>query len=528
MELAPLLEALARPAAYPEAVEAVEVRQTHISAVFLAGGHVYKLKKPVRLGFVDFGTPERRRHFCEEEVRLNRRLAPGVYLGVVPVTLDDRGRPRFEGPGAPIDWAVKIVRLPEEARLESRLLAGDLDRATVEDLARRVAAFHASAATGPEVAAMATFEAVARNARENFEQSAGHVGSIVSAPVFGRLRDRTEAALATLRATIDDRARRGVPRDTHGDLRLDHVYLPPGGEPVVIDCIEFSERFRFADPVADMAFPVMDLTFHGRRDLAAAFAEAYFAASGDDEGRTLLPFYAAYRAVVRAKVEGIEALEPEVPEAERADALRSARGHWLLALGMLEPPETRPALLLVGGLPGTGKSTLARALGESAGFEVIRSDVVRKQLAGLDPTDRAGASEDAGLYTADWNDRTYAECLARAGRVVQEGGRAIVDATFRERGRRRAFLEAARAWGVPGGCLICTAAPETVRDRLERRSGDASDADWGVYQRAASRWEPDPPGEASPLVEIPTDDPDRADLDAALAWLRTVGLLPDA
>ena len=173
-----------------------------------------------------------------------------------------------------------------------------------------------------------------------------------------------------------------MPRDTHGDLHLDHVYLFPDRAPpadlVIIDCIEFNERFRFADPVADMAFLVMDLAFHGRRDLARAFADAYFRASGDEEGRALLPFYTAYRAAVRGKVEGMELAEREVPEAERAAALVRARAHWLLALGELEEPGRRPCLVLVGGLPGTGKSTLARGLAEQAGFTVIRSDLVRR------------------------------------------------------------------------------------------------------------------------------------------------------
>src|SRR5438034_1293400 len=184
-----------------------------------------------------------------------------------------------------------------------------------------------------------------------------------------------------------------MPRDTHGDLHLDHVYLFPEKKPpadlVIIDGIEFNERFRYSDPVADMAFLVMDLRFHGYHDLAQAFADAYFQAAGDEQGRTLLPFYTAYRAAVRGKVEGFELLEKEIPAAERAAALERARAHWLLALGELEQPAQKPCLVLVGGLPGTGKSTLAQGLAQRAGFQVIRSDVVRKQLAGLAPTDPA-------------------------------------------------------------------------------------------------------------------------------------------
>ncbi len=216
-----------------------------------------------------------------------------------------------------------------------------------------------------------------------------------------------------------------MPRDTHGDLHLDHVYIFPERKPpadlVIIDCIEFNERFRFADPIADMAFLVMDFRFHGRRDLARAFAEEYFRASGDEEGRALLSFYSAYRAAVRGKVEGIELAEPEVDESERAALQVKARAHWLLALGELETVNRRPALVLVGGLPGTGKSTLARSLAEKAGFELIRSDVVRKELAASTDSGWTPAILHHGIYSQEWNDRTYAECLPGPKQCCSKG-----------------------------------------------------------------------------------------------------------
>jgi aminoglycoside phosphotransferase family enzyme len=339
MDLARLLEALSRPEAYPYPVDAVTVCQTHISAVFLAGPYVYKVKKPVDLGFLNFSTPALRRHFCEEEVRLNRRLAPSVYLGVVPVTRAGETL-QVEGPGEVVEWAVKMRRLPDEAALARRLEQGQCEPELIQELARRVARFHRDAASGERIAACGRFEVVAANARENFEQARPQVGVTVSPAVFDRLQRLTDETLARLRPLIEARARRGVPRDTHGDLHLEHVYVfpdqPPPDDLLLIDCIEFNERFRFADPVADMAFLVMDLKFHGRRDLADVFADSYFKAAGDEEGRALLPFYTAYRAAVRGKVEGMELREAEVPETERRDALDRARAHWLLALGELE------------------------------------------------------------------------------------------------------------------------------------------------------------------------------------------------
>jgi aminoglycoside phosphotransferase family enzyme/predicted kinase len=492
MDLPHLLEALSAPAAYPYAVGSVEVRQTHISAVFLAGPYAYKVKKPVNPGFLDFRTPAQRRHFCEEEVRLNRRLAPQVYLGVVPVARTPRGV-QLEGEGEVIDWAVKMQRLPDDATLQERLRRGEVGVELVEALARRVAAFHRGAEANERIAAFGRFEAVARLVRDLFGQAAPRVGTTVSRAVFDRVQALAAGELARLRPLIESRAARGVLRDCHGDLHLDHIYAFPGREPpgdlVIVDCIEFNERFRFGDPVADMAFAAMDLAFSGRRDLARAFADAYFRAAGDEEGRALLPLYTAYRAAVRGAVEGLLLAEPEVPDEERAAALGRARAHWLLALTELEAPGRRPCLLLVAGLPGSGKSTLARGLADRAGFCVVRSDAVRKELAGLPGQGQPPPDVGESLYTAEWNERTYTECGRRAERLLFEGSRVLVDATFREERQRQAFLEAAVRWGVPGEMLLCQAGPETVRRRLETRRGDVSDADWSVYRQVAERWE---------------------------------------
>src|SRR5262249_44885516 len=284
------------------------------------------------------------------------------------------------------------------------------------------------------------------------EQAAREVGRTIHPDVFARLRATTDAALARLKPLIDARASRGVPCDTHGDLHLDHVYLfpdrPPLDDLVAIDCIEFNERFRFADPVADMAFLAMDLMFHGRRDLATTLADAYFRAAKDEEGRRLLPFYVAYRAAIRGKVEGFELHEVEIPAVEKEAATVRAKAHWLLALGELSEPALRPCLVLVGGLPGTGKSTLAAGLAERANCNVIRSDAVRKELAGQSAEAARPQELNTGIYTPEWTERTYAECLRRAELMFFAGKRVVVDATFREEKRREAFLGAAQRWGV--------------------------------------------------------------------------------
>jgi aminoglycoside phosphotransferase family enzyme/predicted kinase len=530
MEPSDLIHALSDPGAYPHAVQKVQVRQTHISIVFLAGSYAYKIKKPVNMGFLDFTSLEKRRHFCDLEVRLNRRLAPTVYLGVEPVSRTPTGV-KIQSEGEVIEWAVKMRRLPEEATLLRRLGQGQVNTGMVENLARKVASFHLDTEGGEHIAAFGRFEVVARNARENFEQASPQVGTAVSGRVFERLRAVTEQALARFQPLIEARADAGLPRDTHGDLHLDHVYVFPERQPpadlVIVDCIEFNERFRFADPVSDMAFVVMDLHFHGRRDLAQSFANAYFRARGDEQGRELLPFYTAYRAAVRGKVEGLKFMEKEVAEADRLAALARARGHWLLALSELEEPGQRPCLVLIGGLPGTGKSTLARRLAEQAAFSLIRSDLVRKELAGVAAQTKVPVPFGEGLYAPEWTERTYAECRNRAERLLFEGQRVMVDASFVEEDKRRSFLELGSRLALPVLFIQCQADTEVVRLRLRNRHGDASDADWQIYQEAAKRWE-EPGSEMLPILRrVESSETEEQTLAQALKALRDSGLSTD-
>jgi aminoglycoside phosphotransferase family enzyme/predicted kinase len=489
-DLMRLIDGLSRREAYPHPVPGdVKIHQTHISVVFLAGSYAYKVKKPVDMGFLDFTTLEQRRHFCHEEVRLNRRLAREVYLGVVPVSVED-GALRVDGRGVPVEYAVRMRRLPAEATLERRLLREESLTDALEKLGRKIAMFHAGAEAGPRVSRYGSWEVVAGNARENLLQSRGHRG---------------------------------------GDLHLDHVYFFPDREPpedlVVVDCIEFNERFRYADPISDVAFLAMDLAYHGRRDLARVWVDAYFAFAEDASGRRLLPFYRSYRAAVRAKVDGMLAQEPEVSVAERDAAVQRARGHWLMALAELEQPARRPCLVLVAGLPGTGKSTVARGLAEAAGLHVIRADAVRKGLAGLPPDAPAAAGLDEGIYTPAWTERTYAACLDQAEEILFQGGRVVVDATFWQEARRSPFLDAGIRWGIRTLLLQLVAEPEAVKARLQARTAGPSDADWAIYRRLAERWEdPSAATERTRATVDASGEPSEV-VTAAMAVLRAVDLV---
>ena len=263
----------------------------------------------------------------------------------------------------------------------------------------------------------------------------------------------------------------------------------------------------------------------GHADLAETFANSYFSAAHDEEGRLMLPFYVAYRSMVRAKVRCIEAREAEIGAAQRASALQKAQGHFLLALGALVHPAQRPALILVGGLPGTGKSTVARHLAEKAGFEVVlRSDVIRKELAGVTEGGAAGDDWGKGIYTTEWTRRTYAECLQRAEKGLLEGARVIVDATFADESFRRDFIVLAKRLAVGVVSFECQASASCIRERLERRRGDASDADFRIYDRAREAWEEASPECQRVTVALDTEPGIDTSLDRALGALRERGL----
>ena len=411
-----LLRGLARPDAFPCAAAApVPVIQTHASAVLLADDYAYKLKKPVDFGFFDYSTPALRRHFCQEEVHLNARLAPDVYLGVAPVLRASDGLESF-GPTLPpdqapepgalfhgetvIDYAVVMKRLPDDATLEALVRS---DRATPQllaEVAEHIAAFHARSLTNDHVTAFGEQSVISGNWEENFAQTRSYVGRVLDAETYDQIASSVRAFLQQRHRLFEERRRARRIRDCHGDLRLQHVYVlgqdAAGGHRfAVIDGIEFNERFRYGDVAGEVAFLTMELDAAGRPDLSRAFVDAYVRASRDEALLELLPFYACYRAYVRGKVAAFQLDEPELPEGQRAAARQQAEA--LLALSAHYAEGLHQAtLLLIGGVMGTGKSTLAAMLQRERGWALCSSDATRKRLAGSAGNSAPGRSVWAG------------------------------------------------------------------------------------------------------------------------------------
>jgi len=361
----PLVEALLRPEAYPHRPRRIRLVETHISYVFLAGPYAYKVKKPVNFGFLDYSTLEKRRHFCEEEVRLNRELCPDTHLGVIPITRSAHGF-AVGGGGEVVEYAVLMRRLPENRMLDRLVRRGRVEAEVLVRLARRVAAFHAASARGPEIDRFGSPEMVRFNWEENFAQTAPYVGRTLPRRWYEGIRRYVGDFLRNSAELLLKRLAEGRIRDCHGDLRAESVCVEDGI--CVFDRIEFNDRFRYGDVASEVAFLTMDLDALGRPDLGYVFAEAYIAASGDLELRRLLPFYQCYRAYVRGKVTGFR-LDQVGTEREGLKVRRLARRYFRLAWDYARAPQ-RPVVLALTGTPPDAGLFLARGLGCRLGGSV--------------------------------------------------------------------------------------------------------------------------------------------------------------
>jgi hypothetical protein len=463
---------------YPHGPARVKHVETHISDVFLAGDLVYKVKKAVRFPFLDYSTLQKRLYYLHEEMRLNRRLAPSVYLGILPISHDGRSW-RLGREDNPAEYVLVMRRLPERRMLDFLLDRGLATPEMMEELAKLLCDFHAGAPTGAGIAHYASPRALQRLWNENMSEVEQFVGFLLDGDAFATLEDFGRSFLTTHRELFLRRTREDRVREGHGDLHCEHVCFAPEGIQI-FDGIEFSRRLRCCDVASEIGFLAMDIEFRGAPELARIFLAAYERAAGDLDIRFLVPFYKCYRALVRGKVAALRRPMDE-PRSRRYFAY-AARAAWESA---------KPFVVLLCGLTGSGKSTLAAALAERIGVPVLRSDVIRKELAGVRGPQSGPYGE--GLYSPRMTELTYSRMAALAGDYLRRGEGVILDATFLKTIQRATFAEISSVLSAPLFIIRCRASESNSRERLNRRAQegrDASDGNWEIYLKQQEQWEP--------------------------------------
>lgn len=515
-----MIEELRDPTRYPHPVQRVDLIETHISWVFLAGDFAYKVKKPVDLGFLDFRSLEARRLYCEEELRLNRRTAPQIYLGLAPIT-GSEADPRLSGEGRAIEYAVKMRRFAQEALLSSMAQDGTLASAQIDALARGIAAFHSRIARADDARPFGSAAQVLAPALQNFDQIEALIGADADVPELERLRSWTRQEHARLRTTFEARNAGGFIRECHGDLHLGNIALIEG-EPTPFDGIEFNEALRWIDVMNEVAFLVMDLFDRRLPRFAWRFLNGYLEATGDYAGLSILRFYLVYRALVRAKVACIRDHQSGLDAQTHKRAGREYLEYLRLAQALTAWPPR--ALIVMHGVAGSGKTTVAQELLEACGAVRLRSDVERKRLQGIEAEARTGSTLGGGIYSPDLTAQTYARLAALSRMVLKAGYSVVVDATFLARAQRIAFADLTREARVPFAIALCEAPEEVLRERVatrQRAARDASEADLGVLAHQLESREPLTASERADCVRF---DAGRAPTEAVKALAQRLGL----
>lgn len=510
---------LLRPDAYDPSAHDVRLHETHSSWVLLAGPYAYKLKKPVNLGFLDFTSIEQRRADCDEELRLNRRFSPQMYLGVVEVTERD-GHYRIGGASGAGEPAVWMRRLPEDGMLPAKLARGEVDLRLVRRIGRTLAKLHGSAETGADIDAYGGPSSVIANWRENFDQMRPFVGRTIASDVNDEIRSYVDEFVRTQAPLLERRVADGHVRDGHGDLHAASICIEDG-QILLFDSLQFAPRYRCADLASEVAFLAMDLEYHGRADLAWGFVDSYVRASGDDGLPELLDFYICYRAYVRGKVRSLRLEQTGQSSGEEGRQLiAESRAYfdlaWAHAGGLPRPP-----MVVTMGLPASGKTTLARALAGRLGLVHLSSDLARKRMAGIEPTQRGGDEFGSGLYDPAMTRSTYATLRRDAARWLRRGRGVAVDATFGNPRERAQMRQLAHRLGTDLRVVLCDADDATLIARLERRAtekGVVSDARIELWPELRAAFTP--PDEQPSVLRVDATRTSEETVEQALSLLR--------
>jgi uncharacterized protein len=492
-----LIQQMLVPEFYPHPVTTpIKLMQTHASTILLTGEFAYKLKKPVNFGFLDYSTLEKRQYFCQEEIRLNQRGAEKLYLEVVSI-VKQGNKYHLGSDGEIVDYAVKMVQFPQENLLSNMFEAATITVADIEEMGRVVADYHNRAQTNRYISSFGSIDRIKQSIDDNYHQTEKYIDRIQTQQQFTETKAYTDRFLSAYPQLFCDRIVGGFIRECHGDLHLRNI-CRWHNQILLFDCIEFNEPFRFVDTMYDVAFVVMDLEARGRKDFANRFLNTYAEQTGDWAGLQVLPMYLSRQAYVRAKVTSFLLDDPGISIQERAAAAQTAGDYYRQAWEYTHARQGR--LIVLSGLSGAGKSTLGKQIAQQLGGVHLRSDAVRKHLAGMPLTSKG----DDSLYTPEMTANTYQGVLALGSKLAAQGFTVILDAKYDRRSLRAAVVDLAQAEGIPLQTIHCTAPEHVLRDRLAHRTGDIADATVDLLASQQAAWEDFTPAERDYVTTVDT------------------------
>jgi len=510
-----IIEQMMKPSFYPHSVtEPIQLIQTHCSYVVLTGDYVYKLKKPVNFGFLNYSTLQKRKYFCQEELRLNRRTAPEIYLEVLPITYDRLGlgsteaeRYQLGGRGEAVEYALKMRQFPQETLFSSMFEFGELQEQQIVELGRVVAQYHANAATSDYISSFGEVSQIKAGFEQNYLRTKKYIGVAQTQEQFNQTKDYTDKFFRDRTSLFKSRIANNFIRECHGDLHLRNICLWQN-KVMLFDCIEFNEAFRFVDVMYDVAFAMMDLEARNCKDFANIFLNTYIELTGDYEGLQVLPLYLSRQAYVRAKVTSFLLDDNDVSEAAKQQAISTASNYYKQAWEY-----TKGQLILMSGLSGSGKSTTARYLARQLGAVHLRSDAVRKHLARIPLLQRGGND----LYTAEMSQKTYHRLMQLGIMLSRLGFCVILDAKYDKQQLRGEVINKAGQNKIPLQILNCTAPEEVLRQRLINRTGDVADSTVDLLPSQIKAAEPFTEKEKSYLKILDTTQPQEAQLKQVIS-----------
>lgn len=470
-----IAKALLKKEAYSEDIRYIKLLQTHISWVFLTGKYAYKVKKPVNFGFLDYSTLEKRRFFCFKEVELNRRLSPDIYIGVVPIK-DNNGNITIGGKGKIIDYAVKMIEMPQEKMMDELLEKNKVSKEIIEKIAYIISNFHQKAERNTDIDKFGEIRTIKNNTDENFMQTKDYIDNLITRHQYDALFKYTDDFYKENKDLFAKRIKQGRICDCHGDLYsknicvMDNIYI--------YDCIEFNDRFRYSDTASDVAFLAMDLDFHNEKELSQYFISSYAGFSHDCNLSSIVPFYKIYRAYVRGKVHAFQSND------------ETSRQYFDLSYSYI-PKKYKPTLFCIMGLTGTGKTTISEELAKRLNSLIFHSDYVRKELLSISPYKKELVSYNEGIYASQATEKTYTEMIKRAKNALKQGQNVILDATYREKKKRKTVQNELAKLGIEPIFVETICKEKEIKERLKKREKEktVSDGRWEIYVKQKEEFE---------------------------------------